>query len=109
MELKLWHRPRFSVRTLVWLVFVGALALAIAADPAASPPQARPSCDLLLVGGKVMDGSGNPAFYGDVAVKDGRIMAVGKLKGKFDAAQTIDVRGKVVAPGFIDMNRVLYV
>jgi N-acyl-D-amino-acid deacylase len=70
--------------------------------------QERPACDLLFAGGKIMDGSGNPWFYGDVAVKDGRIIAVGKLRGKFEAVRTVDVSGKVVAPGFIDIHTHTY-
>ncbi len=68
----------------------------------------RPACDLLFVGGRVIDGSGNPAFPADVAVKDGRIVAVGKLRGRFDAARTIDATGKIVAPGFIDIHTHTY-
>jgi N-acyl-D-aspartate/D-glutamate deacylase len=59
--------------------------------------------DLLIRNGKVIDGSGNPWFYGDVAVRKGRIAAVGRLPGA-KAKRTIDARGLVVAPGFIDMH-----
>ncbi len=67
-------------------------------------PEATSNCDVLFVNGKVMDGSGNPWFYGDVAVTNGRISAVGKLKSKLRAARTIDLEGKVIAPGFIDIH-----
>jgi N-acyl-D-aspartate/D-glutamate deacylase len=56
--------------------------------------------DVIVRGGRVVDGSGNPAFEGDVAVKDGRIAAVGQVAG--EARQVLDAAGKVVAPGFID-------
>jgi N-acyl-D-aspartate/D-glutamate deacylase len=59
--------------------------------------------DLLVRGGKVVDGSGNPWFLGDVAVREGRIAAVGRLPGA-KAKRVIDARGLVVAPGFIDMH-----
>ena len=59
--------------------------------------------DLLLTGGRVMDGSGNPWFRADVAVRDGRIVAVGRLAGQ-PSARTLDVTGRVVAPGFIDIH-----
>jgi N-acyl-D-aspartate/D-glutamate deacylase len=57
--------------------------------------------DILIKGGTVVDGSGAPGFTGDVAVKDGRIAAVGaSIAG--EARQTLDAAGRVVAPGFID-------
>src|SRR4029450_6979615 len=58
--------------------------------------------DLLLRGGTICDGSGEPATTGDVAVSDGRIVAV----GAFDAGarRIVDVGGLVVAPGFVDVH-----
>ena len=58
--------------------------------------------DLLLVGGKVFDGTGNPGYLADLAVVDGKIAAIGKIQGK--ASRTIDARGLVVCPGFIDIH-----
>ena len=58
--------------------------------------------DLILKGGWIVDGSGNPRYAGDVAVRGDRIAAVGYLNGAV-ARDTIDVTGLVVAPGFIDM------
>jgi N-acyl-D-amino-acid deacylase len=58
--------------------------------------------DLLVKGGRVVDGTGNPAFFADVAVKDGKIVAIGKLSG--GAARELDASGKVVCPGFIDVH-----
>ena len=56
--------------------------------------------DLLIKNGRIVDGSGGPSFRGDVGVKDGKIIEIGKLSGP--AARTVDADGRVVAPGFID-------
>ena len=58
--------------------------------------------DLIVQNGRVIDGSGRPAFNGDVAIKGDRIARVGNLWGA-RAKRTIDARGQIVAPGFIDM------
>lgn len=58
--------------------------------------------DVLIRGGHVIDGSGNPWIAQDVAIKGDRIVALGKL-GNATAKRTIDATGLVVAPGFIDM------
>ena len=55
----------------------------------------------LIKNGRVVDGSGEPAFAADVAVQDGKIVGVGKYDGAA-AKRTIDAEGRVVAPGFID-------
>jgi len=57
--------------------------------------------DLLIKNGRVVDGSGEPAFQADVAVHQGKIVGVGKYKGAA-AERVIDADGRVVAPGFID-------
>jgi N-acyl-D-amino-acid deacylase len=69
---------------------------------ALSPEDARPAYDLLITGGRVVDGTGAPWFAADVAVRDGKIAAVGKLKATA-ARRTLDATGLVVAPGFIDL------
>jgi len=58
--------------------------------------------DFIIRNGHIVDGTGSPWYAADVAVKDGRIAAIGRLEGA-PAARTIDAHGMVVAPGFIDM------
>jgi N-acyl-D-amino-acid deacylase len=65
--------------------------------------KAQQDCDLLIKNGKIIDGTGNSWFYGDIAVKDGKILAIGKLS-QFNAKETIDAKQLVVAPGFIDVH-----
>ena len=67
---------------------------------------ADPPYDLVIANGKVVDGSGNPWYYGDVAVKNGRIARItpaGLLKDA-QATNRVDASGLVVAPGFIDIQ-----
>jgi N-acyl-D-aspartate/D-glutamate deacylase len=79
-------------------------ALGLPTSLRAGPPgSADAPYDLLIRHGKVVDGTGNPWYYGEVAVRDGRIAAVGRvLPGA--ARREIDAHGLVVAPGFIDMH-----
>ena len=59
--------------------------------------------DYILKHGKIMDGTGNPWHYGDVAIENGRIAAMGHNLDD-EAKQIIDVSGLAIAPGFIDMH-----
>jgi len=80
------------------------VAFALARLPASNlqPPQISPPYDVVILNGRIVDGTGSPWYAGDLAIKDGRIAAIGRLS---DAAakEKIDARGRVVAPGFIDM------
>jgi dihydroorotase/N-acyl-D-amino-acid deacylase len=58
--------------------------------------------DVLIVNGRVVDGTGSPWYSADIGIRDGRIAAIGRLDGTA-ARQRIDAAGAVVAPGFIDM------
>ena len=57
--------------------------------------------DLIIRGGKVVDGSGNPWYHADIAIKNDRIAEIGQLSNH-EAKRVIDAHGLVVAPGFID-------
>jgi len=61
------------------------------------------SCDILIRNGKIIDGTGNSWYYGNVAVKDGQIISIGR-DVNYPAKKTIDAKGLIVTPGFIDVH-----
>lgn len=61
------------------------------------------SYDLVILNGKVIDGSGNPWFYADVAIQNGKVVRIGNLKD-VTTKKVIDASGLIVAPGFIDVH-----
>ena len=79
-------------------LMVGLLTFA----PALSAQQGT-TFDVLIRGGRVIDGTGNPWFTADVGIRGGKIAAVGNL-GAATAGRILDARGKTVIPGFIDMH-----
>src|SRR5882762_11837418 len=58
--------------------------------------------DIVITNGRIIDGTGSPWYSGDLGIRDGKIAAIGNLSNE-RRTRTIDARGKVVAPGFIDM------
>lgn len=64
-------------------------------------PVPEPDYDIVIRGGRLLDGAGNPWVGGDIAIKDGRIARIGVVKGR--GRDEIDAKGRYVAPGFIDM------
>jgi N-acyl-D-aspartate/D-glutamate deacylase len=79
------------------------LALVLAAGIVTLAPAYEPEYDLLIRGGRIIDGTGNPWFEGDVGIRGHRIVAVARSLPR-GGEKVIDARGLVVAPGFIDMH-----
>jgi len=69
-----------------------------------APARAQgPAYDLVITNARIVDGSGNPWFRGDVAIRAGRIVRIGRV-ARDAAAKTIDAHGQILAPGFIDVH-----
>ena len=87
-------------------ILAAAVSLTVAATAAFSLPSASQGAepfDVLIKGGRIFDGSGNPWFRADVGVRDGKIAAIGDLSDAV-AVQVIEAAGKAVSPGFIDIH-----
>ena len=82
------------MRLLVIALSLGLVVPALAAQ--------SPTFDLVIRNGRIIDGTGSPWYSGDLGIRGGRIAAIGRLDSA-KAKQTVDARGQVVAPGFIDM------
>ena len=68
------------------------------------PARAAPDTyHIVIEGGKIIDGTGGPWYYGDVGIKNGRIKKIGDLKNS-PTVKRIHARGLVIAPGFIDIH-----
>jgi N-acyl-D-aspartate/D-glutamate deacylase len=87
------------VRRSVWALALGLIS--IAGRPSGAVGQAA-QYDLVIHGGRVVDGTGAPWYWGDLAVSGGRIAAIGRIDPR-SGRRAIDASGKVVAPGFVDM------
>ena len=59
-------------------------------------------CDINIVNGSIVDGTGGPRWEGNLGIKDGRVVSLGGSVGA--ARQTIDAEGKIVSPGFVDIH-----
>ncbi len=77
-------------------LFIALALIGLACQPAGD------SYDILILNGRIIDGTGNPWFKGDVGIRGEKIVAVGMLHGA-TARRTIDAQEKIVCPGFIDM------
>ncbi|MDQ1613197.1 MAG: N-acyl-D-amino-acid deacylase [Pyrinomonadaceae bacterium] len=88
--------------------FALALVLLVASTPLPSGSSSAagvnaPEYDLVILNGLIVDGTGRPAYTGDVVVRGDRIELVGKSRPGAHANRRIDAKGLVIAPGFIDM------
>src|SRR5712664_3784942 len=77
--------------TLAFLLILSTLAFA-----------ADPPFDFVITNGHIIDGTGSPWYSGDIGIRAGRIAAIGNLSAAA-RKRTVDAKGKVVAPGFVDM------
>lgn len=81
-----------------WILFLLLLPFfTFAQNPIAS------RCDILIINGKIIDGTGNNWYYGNIAIKNDKILSIGK-NVYFTAVKTIDAKGLIITPGFIDVH-----
>src|SRR5258708_34438889 len=85
------------------MVFGILVTLLLSIPTRAAHPPAEPY-DLVIRGGKIDDGTGNPWFAGDVAISGDRIAKGGHVPASAPSRREIDARGLVIAPGVIDMT-----
>src|SRR5436305_1484 len=102
---RLFLPARRTARAALLLILLAAAGLFVVSPSGGStsakgPP---PQYDLVIRGGRVVDGTGRAGFAADVAVNGDRVAFVGRLARDASARRVIDARGLVVAPGFIDM------
>jgi N-acyl-D-amino-acid deacylase len=87
---------------IIWVLLIALLAWPLRSHTDRAKSVAS-EFDLLIANGRILDGTGNPWIEGDIAVKDGRIAAFGRIS-RDRAAKVIDASGMIVAPGFIDVH-----
>ncbi len=80
------------------LVIVGAISSSTASQ----------TLDVLLKNGRIIDGTGNPWYYGDLGIKGERIVYIGRAEATPKAVKTIDITGLIITPGFIDIHSHAY-
>jgi N-acyl-D-amino-acid deacylase len=100
--MKIW--PLCGLRLLrLYIPLFSLLAVCLLLCPAAfAQDHEAPRYDIVIRGGRIMDGTGNPWYVGDVGIANDRIVAIGKIPGG-TSRRVIEAKGMVVSPGFIDM------
>src|ERR1700688_5169544 len=93
--------PNATARLILAFLLLLLTTCVVAADFSANSSN-EIAFDVVIINGHIIDGTGSPWYSGDVGIRDGRIAAIGILSAA-PRKRTIDVKGKVVAPGFIDM------
>ncbi|MDY6949313.1 MAG: D-aminoacylase [Pseudomonadota bacterium] len=98
------RRPTRKHAAALLVASLTTLSFGCAKQPVSAPAATGDTAyDILIKGGRVIDGTGAPWAYADVGVRGGRIVAIGKLGGH-EAKEVIDASNAVVTPGFIDMH-----
>src|SRR5213083_1342710 len=106
--LRVWESVRYGQATvrkqLVASASRVALCLALFQPAIATPAHAANApFDLVIVHGRIIDGTGSPWYSGDIGIRNGRIAAIGGLS-RASATRTVDAKERVAAPGFIDVH-----
>ena len=91
--------PKSAALALTALALGSFLAVRLKAGAQSS----QPAYDLVITNARVVDGSGNPWFRADLAIKEGRIKKIGRVATS-EGRQSIDAKGQILAPGFIDVH-----
>ncbi len=96
-----WFYPEFLISWMILFFLITGLA-PVQADPGDEAAISEPY-DLLIINGRLLDGTGNPWYYADIGIRDGVIAWVGRADGQ-SAAEVINAEGLYISPGFIDVH-----
>src|SRR5262245_31058716 len=100
-SLSLFPKPNSMRKRILLLLALLAVVAALSSNRRVASAHAE--FDLIISGGRVVDGTGNPWFKADVAIKDGRVAEIGSVSPT-RAARVIDAKDLIVSPGFIDVH-----